>query len=77
MVMLAAQFVLAASMAIPLSAQAAADDAATHAEAAQQAERRGDFPTAIHEYEVLARQLPGNAELQSNLGVALYFDHQW
>jgi tetratricopeptide (TPR) repeat protein len=77
MVMLAAKFILAASMTMPLFAQTASDELASHAEAAQQAERRGDFPAAIHEYEILARQLPRNAELMSNLGVALYFDHQW
>lgn len=77
MVMLAAKFVLAASMTMPLFAQTASDELASHAEAAQQAEQRGDFPAAIHEYEILARQLPRNAELLSNLGVALYFDHQW
>lgn len=77
MVMLAAKFVVAASMTMPLFAQTASDDLASHAQAAQQAEQRGDFPAAIHEYEVLVRQLPRNAEVASNLGVALYFDRQW
>src|SRR5882757_6248204 len=77
MVMLAAKFVLAASMALPLAAQTVSNDMASHAQAAQEAEQRGDFSSAVHEYEYLTRQLPRNAEMQSNLGVALYFDHQW
>jgi tetratricopeptide (TPR) repeat protein len=77
MVMLAAKFVLAASMTLPSAAQTASSDMASHAQAAQAAEQRGDFSTAVHEYEYLTHQLPRNAEIQSNLGVALYFDHQW
>ena len=50
---------------------------ASHAQAAQEAEQRGDFPSAVHEYEVLTHELPRNAEIASNLGVALYFNHQW
>jgi len=77
MAMLAAKFVLAASMALPLAAQTVSQDMASHAQAAREAEQRGDFSSAVHEYEYLTRQLPRNAEMQSNLGVALYFDHQW
>jgi tetratricopeptide (TPR) repeat protein len=77
MVMLAAKFVLAASMTLPSAAQTASSDMASHAQAAQAAEQRGDFSTAVHQYEYLTHQLPRNAEIQSNLGVALYFDHQW
>ncbi len=82
MVMLAAKFVLAASIALPLaaqsvSAQSVSDDMAAHAQAARAAEQRGDFSTAAHEYEFLVQKLPRSAEMQSNLGVALYFDHQW
>jgi tetratricopeptide (TPR) repeat protein len=81
MAMLAAKFVLAASMAFPLAAQtvspAISQDMASHAHAAQEAEQRGDFSSAIREFEYLTRQLPRNAEMQSNLGVALYFNHQW
>jgi tetratricopeptide (TPR) repeat protein len=77
MVMLAAKFVLAASMTLPSAAQTASSDMASHAQAARAAEQRGDFSTAVHEYEYLTHQLPRNAEIQSNLGVALYFDHQW
>jgi tetratricopeptide (TPR) repeat protein len=77
MAMLAATFVLAASMTLPSAAQTASSDMASHAQAAQAAEQRGDFSTAVREYESLTYQLPRNAEIQSNLGVALYFDHQW
>ncbi len=48
---------------------------AQHQTTAQQAEARGDFETAIREYRALASAMPGNAELESNLGVALYFHH--
>ena len=77
MAMLAAKFVLAASMTLPSAAQTASSDMSSHAQAAQAAEQRGDFSTAVHEYEYLTHQLPRSAEIQSNLGVALYFDHQW
>jgi Tfp pilus assembly protein PilF len=77
MAMLAAKFVLAASMALPLAAQTVSEDMASHAHAAQDAEQRGDFATAAQEYEYLTHQLPRSAEMQSNFGVALYFDHQW
>ena len=75
--MLAAKLLLAASMTLPVAAQTVSKEMASHARAAQQAEQRGDFSTAAHEYEYLTRQLPQNGEMQSNLGVALYFDHQW
>jgi len=73
MVMLAAKFVLAASIALPLaaqsvsaqsvsaqsvSAQSVSDDMAAHAQAARAAEQRGDFSTAAHEYEFLVQKLP-------------------
>jgi tetratricopeptide (TPR) repeat protein len=81
MVMLAAKLILAASMAVPLSPQAAShtasDEMASHAQRAHEAEQQGDFSTAVREYEYLALQLPRSAEVQSNLGVALYFNHQW
>jgi tetratricopeptide (TPR) repeat protein len=73
----AATWILAASMASPLSAQTISQDMASHAQAAHQAEQQGDFSTAAHEYEYLAHQLPRSAEMESNLGVALYFNHQW
>jgi Tfp pilus assembly protein PilF len=77
MAMLAAKFVLAASMALPLAAQTVTPEMASHAQAAHAAEQRGDFSTAVREYEYLARQLPRSAEMQNNLGVTLYFDHRW
>jgi predicted Zn-dependent protease len=46
---------------------------AEHQHAAQEAEVRGDFDTAVREYEILTKAMPASAELQSNLGVALYF----
>ena len=73
----AATWILAASMASSLSAQTISQDMASHAQAAHEAEQQGDFSTAAHEYEYLAHQLPRSAEMQSNLGVALYFNHQW
>lgn len=68
------KFVILASMALPLYGQAIPPQAVSHAQAAVRAEQRGDFTTAVHEYEFVIKLLPGNAEMQSNLGVALYFD---
>ncbi|MGH9587409.1 MAG: tetratricopeptide repeat protein [Acidobacteriaceae bacterium] len=72
-----ARLVLLAGMAFPslLIAQQLTPEAASHARLAQDAERRNDFHTAVHEYRLLARMLPNSAEIESNLGVALYFDH--
>ncbi|HZZ37782.1 MAG TPA: tetratricopeptide repeat protein [Acidobacteriaceae bacterium] len=70
-------FALLAGMASPLSTQATADDSAAHARAAQAAEQRNDFPDAVSEYRILGSRFPHNAEVLSNLGVALYFNHQW
>ena len=64
-----------AGMVVPLSAQNTSEQIAAHARAAQQAERHNDFHAAVSEYEYLAKLLPQNAEIQSNLGVALYLDH--
>lgn len=74
MTMLAKSIVFA-SMAVPVAAQTASEQIATHARAAQQAEQQNDFHTAVSEYERVAKLLPQNAEVLSNLGVALYFDH--
>lgn len=73
-----AKLCLLAGMAFPLllAAQQLTPEMASHARLAQDAERRNDFPTAVHEYRLLARMLPNSAEIQSNLGVALYFDHE-
>ena len=65
-----------ASVALPLLAQSASEEIAAHARAAREAEQRNDFPTAVREYESVVGALPRSAEMQSNLGVALYFDHQ-
>ncbi len=46
---------------------------ARHAQAAQQAQREGDFATAVREFTILSRLLPEVAEVHSNLGVAYYF----
>jgi tetratricopeptide (TPR) repeat protein len=80
--MLAAKSMFAAGMALfvsgqTVSAQTVSEKMAAHAQAAHAAEQRSDFSTAAREYEYLARMLPRSAEMQSNLGVALYFDHQW
>jgi tetratricopeptide (TPR) repeat protein len=71
-----AEYVFLASMAFFFSpsTQNATDEVAQHARTAQEAERRNDFPTAVREYEKVVRLLPRNAEMQSNLGVALYFN---
>ncbi len=39
--------------------------------------RKAILRLLCNEYEFLAAQLPRSGEMQSNLGVALYFDHQW
>jgi protein O-GlcNAc transferase len=47
-----------------------------HARSAQQAQREGDFATAVREFTILSRVLPEVAEVHSNLGVAYYFHKQ-
>lgn len=77
MAMLAKLLVFAGmAISLPMGAQVVTHDMAAHARLAQDAERRNDFPTAVHEYQILASALPKSAEVQSNLGVALYFDDQ-
>jgi len=49
---------------------------AQHARSAQQAQREGDFATAVREFTILSRLLPNVAEVHSNLGVAYYFHKQ-
>lgn len=56
-----------------LGGQTSDEDLAAHQSRAQRAEARQDFATAVSEYQILVRALPTNAELESNLGVALYF----
>jgi tetratricopeptide (TPR) repeat protein len=76
MAMLLANLILLAGMALPLRAQTSSAQIAAHARAAQEAERRNDFRSAVQQYEYVVNLLPRNAEMQSNLGVALYFDHE-
>lgn len=70
-----AKSIIFAGMAASLAAQTIPEQIAAHVRAAQQAEGRNDFRSAVSEYERVAKLLPQNAEVQSNLGVALYFDH--
>lgn len=57
-------------------AQGQPQDIATHAKAAQEAQRAGDFATAIKEYTILSHLEPEVAEVYSNLGIAYYFHRQ-
>ncbi len=71
-----ATWIVMVGMATSLMAQTLTEEQLKqHARKAQEAERRNDFATAVREYEVLATSLPRDAEVQSNLGVALYFNH--
>jgi len=60
-------------LASPVVGQDDPNRIARHAQAAQQAQREGDFATAIREFTILSRLLPEVAEVHSNLGVAYYF----
>lgn len=71
-----AKLTILASMALPLCGQAVSEEIAKHAQAGQEAERRNDFAAAVREYSYVVNQLPQSAEMQSNLGIALYFDHE-
>ena len=64
---------LLVASAMRLPGQATSDDLAECQQTAQRAEEHGDFGTAVQEYEQLAKWLPHSPEVQSNLGVALYF----
>jgi ABC-type uncharacterized transport system auxiliary subunit len=68
-----AGLLLLAALAASLPGQELADSITIHQRAARQAEARQNFQIVIAEQQVLTRMLPRNAELQSNLGVALYF----
>ncbi|MGH9609242.1 MAG: tetratricopeptide repeat protein, partial [Bryobacteraceae bacterium] len=63
-------------MGLPLCSQTVASQIAAHAQAAQRAERQNNFSEAVRQFQYVTNKLPRNAEMQSNLGVALYFDHQ-
>ena len=67
--------VLAVLVASPQS-YTSQESLAQHQRTAQEAEARGDFGAAVHAYRAMVRSLPNNPELESNLGVALYFDHE-
>lgn len=47
---------------------------AIHQQRARAAEEKQDFATAVREYRAMVDAVPNNAELDSNLGVALYFN---
>lgn len=59
------------------SGQASSEQIAEHQQAAQQAEARDDFATAVEEYKLLTKWLPENGQVWSNLGVALYFHNEF
>ena len=73
--LLAAWLLLA--IATPLPGQVSPEQIADHQRSAQEAEAHEDFETAVKEYELLAQWLPKNGEVQSNLGVALFFHHDF
>lgn len=50
---------------------------AAHQQRARAAEEKQDFAKAVSEYKALVDAVPNNAELESNLGVALYFNHDF
>ncbi|MGA2806683.1 MAG: tetratricopeptide repeat protein [Terracidiphilus sp.] len=70
-----AEWLLLACIAPSLPGQALPEQLAEHQKLAQRAEANEDFETAIREYQLLAHWLPQSSEVQSNLGVALYFHH--
>jgi tetratricopeptide (TPR) repeat protein len=72
-----AAMLMAASAARSGSAQATPEEIARHQQVAQEAEARDDFATAIEEYRLLSTWLPGNGQVWSNLGVALYFHNDF
>jgi tetratricopeptide (TPR) repeat protein len=71
-----AKLIVFASIALTLQAQTDLEQMAARSRAAQEAERQNDFPRAVRNYQYLVKRLPRSAEMESDLGVALYFDHQ-
>jgi tetratricopeptide (TPR) repeat protein len=59
------------------SGQVADEQLAAHQQRARAAEERQDFAVAVSEYKALVNAVPNNAELESNLGVALYFNREF
>jgi len=70
-----AKLLFLASLALPVYAQIQSEQIAAHARSAHEAQTRNDFPTAVREYQYLVHLLPASAEMRSNLGIALYFNH--
>ena len=64
------------STALPIWGQNNSAQMERYARAAEAAEDRKDFHSAVQQYRDLLKLLPNNPEIRSNLGVALYFDHQ-
>jgi predicted Zn-dependent protease len=73
---MSAQWLLLAGLARPLLGQISQEQIVDHQQSAQRAEAHEDFETAVREYELLAHWLPQSGEVQSNLGIALYFHHE-
>lgn len=60
---------------VPLSSLAQSNreaKAESDVEAARQAQKEGDYAEAVAEYRAALKLMPGNAELQSNLGIAYF-----
>lgn len=66
-----------ANAALGALGQASSEEIAEHQQAAQKAEVRDDFATAVEEYRLLTTWLPDNGQVWSNLGVALYFHSEF
>jgi tetratricopeptide (TPR) repeat protein len=58
-------------------AQDPGGELALHQQRAREAEAKQDFSMAVREYSAIVKAIPNNAELESNLGVALYFNHEF
>jgi tetratricopeptide (TPR) repeat protein len=72
-----AAMVTVASTAPRALGQASSQQIAEHQQAAEKAEARDDFATAVEEYRLLTTLLPDNGQVWSNLGVALYFHSEF
>jgi tetratricopeptide (TPR) repeat protein len=68
--------IILAGMVLPSHEQVAAQEIEAHLQAAREAEARQDFASAARSFELVVKLAPKNAELQNNLGIALYFNHQ-
>jgi tetratricopeptide (TPR) repeat protein len=54
-----------------------AEQLALHTQKAKAAESQHDYKTAVVEYGALARLLPENPQIRTNLGIALYLSGHW